>query len=168
MPIDSNSVLTTGYTPIIIKGYGFKCSSGPAQGTDVPKADGVEEDWYFVKGHKLQPCVALPAASSEVSAFTNNTVVVGVPDEVMGKLRPDLGNNSTKKFDFVVTTYQAIESAKVVPAIKSTFTLSGIDSKAMNTVCGALTGTAKVEVFNEQGVNKYSLNIDTIKQTVGS
>jgi hypothetical protein len=164
MALDSNCVLPG----VRIRGYGFKSSSGPAQAADVPKPDGVEEDWYFDVGQSMKPCSSLPENPIEIEkVLQSKTVITGVPVEVIRKIAPDCGNNPTKKYDFVVTTYQAIEAAKVVPAVKLTFTLSGLIA-SNNSITGILSGTAKAEVFNSQGVNAYSVNIDAVKLTATS
>ena len=164
MSLDSNSVLPG----VRIRGYGFKSSSGPAQAADVPKADGVAEDWYIDINQPIKPCASLPENSIEIEkVLQSKTVITGVPVEIIRKIAPDCGNNPTKKLDFIVTTYQAIEGAKVVPAVKLTFTLSGMIASGTQIV-GVLTGTAKVEIFNNQGVNAYSVNIDTVKVTATS
>ena len=165
--IDTKSILDTGGNPIIPVGYGFKCSSGPAQDANASKPEGCEEDWYFHKGHPVQPCVGLPQATNEVGAAVKMTTITGVPDQVTQKISADCGNNPTKKFDFVITAYQNTEAGKITAAVKHTLTLSGV-SIGKNTVSGTLTGTPKIEVFNSEGVNAFSVNIDTVKLQTSS
>lgn len=166
MSIDQNSVKEG----VVINGYGFTSSSGPEQDSGAPKAKGAEEEWYVYKEdtNKLKPSVALPENKEELrKALANGTTISGVPTEVIRKIASDCGNNPKKTFDFTLATYQSIEAGQVIPAIKMTFSLGAV-SAANNIIKGTLTGTPTIEVFNNEGVNAYSINIDVATLTVTS
>lgn len=169
MAYDLNMVYGIGTANVTIKGYGFTCSSGPAQGGEIIKPTGVAEEWYFAKGHGFQCNVQLPGTSGEVASFTTTglVTVVNVPPPVYDKLSANFGNNTKDKYEFTLTTYQAIGGAgDLVPVVRMKFKLTGIDSKEANKVTGVLTDKGTIEHFNEQGVNVRTLNIDAQLQKV--
>ena len=168
--IDLNSLLiSTGVNNIIVRGYGFKSSSGPAQGANASKPDGTDAvDWWLPVEGPSKLNAALPESPKEIQQVQQSGItIVGVPQEVIRKIAPDCGNNPTKKYDFTTVSYQQIEAAKVAPAVQLTFSLSGLTASG-NTITGTPTATAKAEVFNNEGVNAYTVNIDFAKLTVTS
>lgn len=154
---------------VVIVGYGFTSSSGPAQDTSLfTKREGSEEDWWHDKSEPMIPFAALPENASEVPGAVKQTMVKGIPEQVMLKIMNDLGNDPGKKFKITITSYQAIEHGKVTPAVRLKFEIGAIINAANNTITGSLTGDATIETFNSKGVNESTRNIKCLSGQVTS